>query len=55
VIGDPFDRMLVAQKAIEQLVPLTADSTLARFPCRSSLAAFLCRSHPGGLHLLIPT
>ncbi|MGE0502483.1 MAG: type II toxin-antitoxin system VapC family toxin [Rhizobiaceae bacterium] len=29
--GDPFDRMLVAQAAVEQLTVLTVDATLARY------------------------
>jgi hypothetical protein len=30
--GDPFDRMLVAQAIVEQMVLVTADSRLAEYP-----------------------
>ena len=32
--GDPFDRMLVAQASCEQLVLLTADEKLTKYPVR---------------------
>jgi PIN domain nuclease of toxin-antitoxin system len=32
--GDPFDRMLIAQASCEQLVLLTADELLTRYPVR---------------------
>ena len=32
--GDPFDRMLVAQARCEQLVLLTADEKLTKYPVR---------------------